>query len=91
MDEAQVNSYQKSGVAMTSISSVDKILDPYQIETIEKVFKETREQRQLKSVRTIRDFKGKEIEVPALYNIFKLKFKFDITITIFIYFKRYLS
>ena len=73
-DETQVNKSMKSGVAKTGITSVDILLEPYQIEAINKVFKETREQRQRKTVRTIRDFKGNEIEVPALFNIYKLKF-----------------
>jgi len=73
-DEVQVETSFKSGIAKTGISSVDKVLEPYQTEAIEKVFKETREQRSRKSTRTIRDFKGKEIEVPALFNIYKLKF-----------------
>ena len=73
-DEVQVETSFKSGVAKTGLSSVDKVLEPYQTEAIEKVFKETREQRSRKTVRTIRDFKGNEIEVPALFNIYKLKF-----------------
>ena len=73
-DETQINKSIKSGVAKTGITSIDILLEPYQIETIDKVFKETREQRQRKTVKTIRDFKGNEIEVPALFNIYKLKF-----------------
>lgn len=73
-DEVQVESSTRSGVAKTGIISVDVLLEPYQIETIDKVFKETRDQRQRKTVKTIRDFKGNEIEVPALFNIYKLKF-----------------
>ncbi len=73
-DEAQVNKSIKSGVAKTGLSSVDKVLEPYQTEAIVKVFKETREQRQRKTNKTIHDFKGNEIEVPALFNIYKLKF-----------------
>jgi len=73
-DEVNVESSFKSGIAKTGISSVDKVLEPYQTEAIVKVFIETREQRSRKSTRTIRDYKGKEIEVPALFNIYKLKF-----------------
>jgi len=73
-DEVQVESSFKSGVALTGVSSVDKLLQSYQMEEVSKVFKETREQRQRKTVRIIRDFKGNEIEVPALFNIYKLKF-----------------
>jgi len=73
-DKVEVESSFKSGIAKTGISSVDKVLEPYQTEAIEKVFKETREQRSRKTVRTIRDFKGNEIEVPSLFNIYKLKF-----------------
>ncbi len=64
----------KGNIAKTGIASVDKILEPYQTKAIQKIFKETREQRQKKAVKTIRDFKGNKIEVPALYNIYKLKF-----------------
>ncbi|KAF0128255.1 MAG: peptidase S8/S53 subtilisin kexin sedolisin [Bacteroidetes bacterium] len=73
-DEVEPQTSLKSGIAKTGISSVDKTLEPYQTLKIVKVFKETRKQRQSKSVRTIRDFKGKEMEVPALFNIYKLKF-----------------
>ncbi|RLD57074.1 MAG: hypothetical protein DRJ05_10295, partial [Bacteroidetes bacterium] len=73
-DEATVNINTMRGFAKTGIVSVDQLLEAYQTESIGKVFKETREQRQRKTVKTIRDFKGKEIEVPALYNIYKLTF-----------------
>jgi len=73
-DEIKVEKSLRSGIAITGISSVDKVLEPYQVETISKVFKETREQRNRKTTRTIRDFKGNEIEVPALFNIYKLSF-----------------
>jgi len=73
-DEVQVNITVTRGITKTGIESIDEVLEMYQAKAIDKVFKETREQRQLKSVRTIRDFKGKEIEVPALFNIYKLKF-----------------
>ena len=73
-DEVKVGSSFKNGVAKIGLSSVDMVLEPYQIESIDKVFKETREQRSRKSTRTIRDFKGNEIEVPSLFNIYKLKF-----------------
>jgi hypothetical protein len=73
-DEAKVNVTITRGIAKTDIASVDELLEMYQAKAIDKVFKETREQKQLKTVKTIRDFKGKEIEVPALFNIYKLKF-----------------
>jgi len=73
-DDVQVESSFKIGVALTGVSSVDKLLQAYQMKEVTKVFKETREQRQRKTVRTIRDFKGNEIEVPALFNIYKLTF-----------------
>jgi len=73
-DEVEVKSSFKSGIALTGVNSVDDILQSYQLEAITKLFKETREQRQRKTVKYIRDFKGKEIEVPALFNIYKLKF-----------------
>ncbi len=73
-DEVNVESSIKSGIARTGISSVDKILEPYQAEAVEKVFKETREQQNRKTTKTIRDFKGNEIEVHALFNIYKLSF-----------------
>jgi len=43
-DEVNVESSIKSGIARTGISSVDKILEPYQAEAVEKSsLKETRE------------------------------------------------
>jgi subtilisin family serine protease len=74
VDEVVVTTSVKNDVAQTGVASVDDILVPYQILKVSKVFKETREQHSKKPKRTMRDFKGKEMEVPALYNIYKLKF-----------------
>ena len=72
-EEAQIVLSITNGIAKTGLSSVDRILEPYQVKKINKVFKETREERNLKTTRTIRTYKGEEKEVPALFNIFKIE------------------
>jgi len=72
-DEAQIDLSISNGITKTGIATVDMVLEPYQVKTIDKVFKETRQQRNLKTTRTIRTYKGEEIEVPALFNIYKIK------------------
>ncbi len=74
MDEVMVTTSVRHDVAQTGVASVDEVLLPYQILKVSKVFKETREQHSKKPKRSIRDFKGREMEVPALYNIYKLEF-----------------
>ncbi len=74
-DEIRVKPIKQRGIFKTGIASVDKTLEPYQIKAVNKVFKETRQQRQAqRNTKTIHDYRGNEIEVSALFNIYKLQF-----------------
>ncbi|MBI9033521.1 MAG: S8 family serine peptidase [Bacteroidales bacterium] len=72
-DEAHVQLDVTKGFSQTGIESIDLFLEKYAAQEMGKIFKETREQRNLKSTRYYTRPDGTRKEIPALFNIFKLK------------------
>ena len=69
-DDTEIDVNDKNGEISVGIDKIDALLQKYEITEIVKVFK-TAEKR--KEQKFIRDFRGNEIEVPQLFNIYKMK------------------
>jgi len=68
-DDTEIEVTDKEGEISVGINKIDALLQKYNISAMEKVFRNAEKR---KEQTFIRDFKGKEIEVLQLFNIYKL-------------------
>lgn len=74
-DDASISKGLAKGVATTGISAIDQLNQTYQVESMEKVFKNSEPKLTKPS---FKDPSGKVHKVPNLDKIYKLKYKADI-------------
>jgi len=67
----------KKGALKTGVKTIDELISKWKISDLEKVFKTEKKRTETKTIMT---YTGKIIEVPQLFNIYKLKFSKKINV-----------
>ena len=70
-DDVKLQIDNSKGIIETGLISLDKLTQKWQVTDIEKVFKNEEKRTETKTIMT---YTGEIIEVPQLFNIYKLKF-----------------
>jgi len=70
-DDVKLKINFKKGIFRTGVETIDELISKWKISDLEKVFKNEEKRTETKTIMT---YTGKIIEVPQLFNIYKLKF-----------------
>ena len=73
-DDVELQLDKSKGIIETGLISIDKLIQKWQVTDIEKVFKNEEKRTESKTITT---YTGEIIEVPQLFNIYKMKLPDD--------------